>query len=139
MAIPAVLLGLDERFELVVGEEGILPIPETLRVALRLKPGEIEIVAVDRLRASLFLETFSAFLDALGEAVPVEQQWDQVVQRFFTRTLIVLEERGLPIPADLFPLPVGATLRLQAAAAPGRTPGPRRSFRPSCLSSFHSP
>jgi hypothetical protein len=89
-----------ERFELVVSEEGILPIPVALRVALHLEPGEV--VSVESGPAALSLETFSAFLDALAEAAP-EKQWEQVVQRFLTRTLTCMEEEGLPIPSDLLP------------------------------------
>src|SRR4051812_24251111 len=89
-------MGAVERFELVVSEEGILPIPEGLRGTLHLEPGEI--VALERGSGSLHLETFSAFLGVLEESVPVEKQWEQVVERFLSRALTALEERGLPIP-----------------------------------------
>jgi hypothetical protein len=111
MTIPAVLLGPDERFELLVSVEGILPIPEKLRRALHLEPGEI--VSVELLPGSLCLETYSAFLDVLFEAVPLDQRWDQVVEHFLSRTLATVEERGLSIPADLFPLRPGQRLILQ--------------------------
>ena len=102
MTIPAVHLGPDERFEIVICEEGLLPIPEKLRVALRLEPGEI--VSIERWPGSLYLETYSAFLDAVFEAVPLAERWGQVQEHFLTRTLTVVEEKGLSIPADLFPL-----------------------------------
>ncbi len=111
MAIPAARLDSDKRFELVVSEEGLLPISEGLRVALNLELGEP--VALERSPASLSLEPFNAYLDALQEMVPIEQVWKQIAQSFLTRALTRVEERGLAIPEDLFPLQAGESVFLQ--------------------------
>jgi hypothetical protein len=73
-----------------------------MRIALRLEPGEM--VSVERWPGSLYLETFSSFLDAVGDLSGLEL-WQQVLRLFHKRTLTVVEERGgVPISMDLFPL-----------------------------------
>jgi hypothetical protein len=115
MEVHTVHLSPGERFELVVLEEGILPIPEALRATLRLEVGEV--VSVELVDGSLTLTLFSAFLESLdSQAVAVEKQWAQVVQSFISRTLTCLDERGLPIAADLFPLEPGEPVVLVLTA-----------------------
>jgi len=111
MGLSAPALMPDERFNLVVIEPGFLPIPHRVRITLRLEPGEM--VAMERWPATLYLETYSFFLGALEDAVPCDEHWNQVVKHFLCRPLTVLEGRGLPIPAALFPLETGDRLVLQ--------------------------
>ena len=99
----------DERFDLVVTEPGFLPIPHRVRISLRLEPGEM--MAMERWPATLYLETYSFFLGALEDAIPFDE--NRVVKHFLCRPLTVLEERGLPIQAGLFPLETGDRLVLQ--------------------------
>jgi hypothetical protein len=96
-----------------VREEGILPLPERVALALRLESGEM--VSMERWPGSLFLETFTAFLDALQEEVPRGKHWSEVVRIFLSRTLAVVEGGGLelPIPSSLFPLLPGDRVVLQ--------------------------
>lgn len=101
----------DERFELAVSARGFLPIPQTLRNALRLESGEI--VAFERWPGSLHLEPFSSFVDSLRGLSPGEL-WVQALPQFYRRELSAVEEKGLPIPATLFPLQEGDRVVLQA-------------------------
>lgn len=100
-----------EHFELVVAEPGLLPLSETLRAALRLEPGEP--VWVELGPGSLSLVPLRAFIEALDLALPIAQLWERIVQRFVTGTLTLLEERGLPIPENLFTLRSGEGVDLQ--------------------------
>jgi hypothetical protein len=106
-------LGPNERFDLIVREEGILPLPERVALALRLESGET--VSMERWPGSLFLETFTAFLDALEEEVPRGKHWSEVVRVFLSRALAVVEGGGLnlPIPSSLVPLLPGDRVVLQ--------------------------
>ena len=112
-AKPPISLDPDERFELTIRTEGILPLPERVTAALRLELGEI--VSMERWPCVLYLETFSSFLDALGEAMAPEAQWKETVTVFLSRTLAVVEGNGLelPIPSALFPLRPGDRVVLQ--------------------------
>ncbi|HEX4498397.1 MAG TPA: hypothetical protein VIE43_22160 [Thermoanaerobaculia bacterium] len=101
----------DERFELAVNAHGFLPIPQTLRRALRLESGEI--VALERWPGSLHLEPFSSFVDLLQGFSPGELR-AQALRQFHCRELSAVEEKGLPIPAALFPLQEGDRVVLQA-------------------------
>jgi hypothetical protein len=134
MAIPAVSLGPDERFELVVRAEGILPLPEQVTVALRLERGEM--VAMERWPGALYLETFNAFLDSLGEARAPGVQWQKAVTVFLSRTLAVVEGSGreLPIPSALFPLQPGDQVVLQVLC---RGQFPELYLYPADLTAVH--
>jgi hypothetical protein len=127
-------LGPDERFDLTVREEGILPLPEPVVVALRLQSGEL--VSMERWPGSLYLETFTAFLDALEETAPSGKHWSEVVRVFLSRALLVVAGSGLelPIPADLFPLRPGDRVVLQVIY---RGPFPELYLYPADLRPLH--
>ena len=103
----------NERFDLTVREEGILPLPEPVVVALRLQSGEL--VSMERWPGTLYLETLTAFLDALEETLNLGRQWSEAVTVFLARTLSVVEGDGLelPIPPALFSLQPGDRVVLQ--------------------------
>ena len=82
-----------------------------MRAAFRLEPGEP--VALEPSSASLSLVLLRTFIDALDETTPIEQQWKLFHQRFLSRTLTFMEERGLPIPEDFFRLQPGESVHLQ--------------------------
>jgi hypothetical protein len=108
-----VRLRRDERLDLIVKDKGVLPLPERVAVALRLEPGEM--VSMERWPGVLYLETMTAFLDALEDAMAPETHWTEVVRGFLTRPLAVVEGNGLdlPIPWALFPLHPGDRVVLQ--------------------------
>lgn len=127
-------LGPNERFDLTVREEGVLPLPERVALALRLEPGEM--VSMERWPGSLYLETFTAFLDALEEKAPPGKHWSEVVHIFLSRTLAVVEGNGLelPIPSALFPLWPGDRVILQVIY---RGPFPEMYLYPGDLREIH--
>jgi len=106
-------LAPNERFDLIVREEGVLPLPEPVVVALRLQSGEL--VSMERWPGTLYLETLTAFLDALEESLNPGRQWSAAITVFLARTLAVVEGDGLelPIPPDLFSLQPGDRVVLQ--------------------------
>jgi hypothetical protein len=105
-------LGPDERFDLTVREQGILPLPEPVVVALRLQSGEM--VSMERWPGTLYLETLTAFLEALEETLNPGKPWSEAITVFLTRTLGVVDEGlELPIPPALFPLQPGDRVVLQ--------------------------
>jgi len=110
--LPLLQLGPgDRRFELIVKEEGVLPLTEELVQALKLKPGDILSVAMGP--ATLHLEIFEEFLSCVFETFAPEILWCQV-QPFLERTLTSLKSAGaLPIPPDLFRLQPGDRVTLQ--------------------------
>jgi len=103
----------EERFEMTVIDRGILPLPERVVSALRLDSGEM--VSMERWPGVLYLETLTAFLDALEETLTPERHWSEVVRVFLTRPLTVVEDGGLelPIPSHLFALKPGDRVVLQ--------------------------
>jgi len=105
--------GPNERFDLLVREEGVLPLPEPLAVALRLQSGEL--VSMERWPGTLYLETLTAFLGALEETLNPGRQWSEAVTIFLARTLSVVEGDGLElaIPPALFSLQPGDRVVLQ--------------------------
>src|ERR1700686_539917 len=107
------VLGPNERFDLIVREEGVLPLPEPVVVALRLQSGEL--VSMERWPGTLYLETLSAFLDALEESLNPGRQWSEAITVFLARTLAVVEGDGLelPIPPALFSLQPGDRVVVQ--------------------------
>jgi hypothetical protein len=102
-----------ERLDLIVKDKGVLPLPERVAVALRLEAGEM--VSMERWPGVLYLETMTAFLDALEAAMAPETHWSERVRVFLTRPLAVVEGNGLdlPIPWALFPLHPGDRVVLQ--------------------------
>ena len=70
---------------------------------------------MERWPGVLYLETLTAFLDALEGAMAPETHWSEVVRVFLTRPLAVVEGSGLdlPVPWALFPLNPGDRLVLQ--------------------------
>jgi hypothetical protein len=103
-------LPADARFGLIIEVEGLLPLPETVARALSLKPKDI--FSVERWPASLRLEPYEAFLEAIWRALPPGRLWNEVLG-FFARPLAALEERGLPISPGLLPLHRGDEVILQ--------------------------
>ena len=103
----------NERLDLIVRREGILPLPERVAVALRLEPGEM--VSMERWPGVLYLETMTAFLDALEDAPAPETHWSEFVRVFLARPLATVDGNGLdlPIPWALFPLRPGDRVVLQ--------------------------
>jgi len=119
---------------LTVREEGILPLPECVALALRLKSGEM--VSMERWPGTLYLETFTAFLDALEEKAPLGKDWSEVVRLFLSRTLSVVAGSGLdlPIPPALFSLQPGDRVVLQVIY---RGPFPELYLYPADLRPLH--
>jgi hypothetical protein len=103
----------EERFDLVVTDRGVLRLPERVAVALRLESGEM--VSMERWPGVLYLETMTAFLDALAEIHPLEERWSERVRVFLSRPVAAVEGNGLnlPIPWALFPLHPGDRVVLQ--------------------------
>jgi len=106
------VIGLYERFDLTVREEGILPLPEPVVMALRLRSGEL--VSMERWPGTLYLETLTAFLEALEETLNPGKSRSEAVTVFLTRTLGAVDEGlELAIPPALFPLQPGDRVILQ--------------------------
>ena len=106
-------LGPDQRFDLIIKDKGVLPLPERVAVALGLEPGEM--VSMERWPGVLYLETMTAFVEALAEIHPWVPSWSQRVQVFLSRPVAVVQCNGLdlPIPWALFPLHPGDRVVLQ--------------------------
>ncbi|MFY9824395.1 MAG: AbrB/MazE/SpoVT family DNA-binding domain-containing protein [Thermoanaerobaculia bacterium] len=100
----------DARFEIIAEAGGFLPFPAAVARRVGLKPGDF--LALERWPASLRLEPYKAFFNAIRESLPPECLRNDVEQ-FLARPFTVLEARGLPIPRDLLPLQRGDEVILQ--------------------------
>jgi hypothetical protein len=104
-------LGLRESYELIIASEGCLPLPEEVRHALGLEPGELLSLVKNPL--SLRLDLYREFLMDDWNAIPTPARWSYL-EEFLSRPLTAVAMDGkVPIPPDLWPLRIGETFALE--------------------------
>jgi bifunctional DNA-binding transcriptional regulator/antitoxin component of YhaV-PrlF toxin-antitoxin module len=104
-------LGLAEQFELVVEVSGSVVLPQEVREALSLEPGDF--FSIVRNPVSLRLDSFRVFLADNWDAVSPPNRW-RYIEEFLRRPLTALEQdRSIKIPPEDFPLSVGDSIVLE--------------------------
>lgn len=103
--------GLPEQFEVMVEAPGRLPLPDEVREAMGLKPGDL--FSLKRVPISLRLESYREFLSDDWNAVDPENRW-RYFQEFLRRPLTAVEPGGaVKIPPELCPLEPGERFILE--------------------------
>ena len=98
-------LGLAEQFEQVVEVAGRAVLPQEVRRALGLEPGDL--FSLVRHPLSLRLDSYRAFLLDNWDAVSPPNRW-LFIKNFLRRPLTALEPDGVvAIPLEAFPLSAG--------------------------------
>lgn len=103
-----------ERQTVVVESEGVLPIPESLREEMGLRPGDI--LSVEGIPPHfLWLAPYREVL-TLGLPITDRHTLMGFVLRFLALPLTAVEEdHSLHIPTETFPLPAGSRLKVSVA------------------------
>ena len=95
-----------EPVELVVPESGLITLPPEIHAAAGLVPGDVLCLLVLNADA-LSLEIYRASLELWGYVMEYDRRLWHCIADLLNRPLTAVEPRGIPIPAEVFPLAAG--------------------------------